>query len=52
MAGLLRWVFVEFEWSLNQVTRFGWRFSRGALACEGSQDSIQELGDKRIGSGN
>jgi hypothetical protein len=52
MAGLLWRVFVEFEWSLNQATSFGWRWNRRALACEGRRDSIQERGNQRIGSGS
>ena len=53
MVGVLWRVFVEFEWSLNQATRFGWRSSRRASACgEGSWNSMHERGDKRIGSGS
>jgi hypothetical protein len=52
VVGVLQRVFLEFEWPLNQATRFGWRSSRRALACEGSWDSMHEPGDKRIGSGS
>jgi hypothetical protein len=52
VVGVLQRVFKEFEWRLNQATRFGWRSSRRALACEGSWDSMHEGGDKRIGSGS
>jgi hypothetical protein len=45
VVGVLQRVFVEFEWRLNQATRFGWRSSRRALACEGSWDSMHEPGD-------
>jgi hypothetical protein len=38
VVGVLQRVFVEFEWRLNQATRFGWKSSRRALTCEGSWD--------------
>jgi hypothetical protein len=45
VVGVLWRVFVEFEWSLNQATRFGWRSSRRASACgEGSWDLMHERG--------